>query len=349
MDALWLKQGLLDDMVGHVWKDWMTTFIDSFAGRLKDGTAPHPEFDKNLTGADVSRQMFRDLQMAHAFYVTPEMCRLVTAAAEKLPAEEPVRPDDFPTPQGFMVIPGGLVHLDMRGQPVVTNAILWSCYGGKVHCEYMSDRTHPVDRARMRSYGEAKGAKNFELSAAWPRLTPWQIADQRFGQPVHETLLLGSLIPPEIANEISFVENDKGYAMLVPNEGWSSEMLQPHVEPDPVMRWLVACLRIMQQPLANVAEVKVPPNLRRQFRASKVRMKQNLVSVIEFRRHEGFHESGSGREFSHRFLRRGHWRRTPYKTETGEWDRRLVWIHPTIVGDPSKPLILREHVNALTR
>jgi hypothetical protein len=93
----------------------------------------------------------------------------------------------------------------------------------------------------------------------------------------------------------------------------------------------------------------MPANMRKSLMRHPIRLKQKAVTVIDFRRRKGDFEHVGEREYSHRFLRRGHWRRQNYKREDGEWERRRIWIHSTIVGDPSKPLILRDHVNALTR
>lgn len=359
MDTLILKQQLLDDTRTPVWHNFMKHYADSLTGRAKDGTAPTAlQGRDDVTGETMTSQIVRDLQMSHAYYVTSDMQALVTAAAEKMPSDTVVRAQDFPTPQGWLVIPGGITHLDVRGLPVSTSAILWSVWGGSVHLTLFADKNHPTDRARfatafvnddadpeMREVARQTLASHRVL----PRLTPWADAGQPLEQPITQVMLSGTVIPPEDARQMTFHRHNGNMTIHFPT-GFSPESMNPHLEPAPVTRWLVACLRIMAQPLASIETIGVPANLRKQFRKSPVKMKHTLVTVITFRRREGRGLTGSGREYSHRFLRRGFWRKQWYKPVAhGEWDYYEVYIHPVIVGDPSKPLILREHVNVLSR
>ena len=48
------------------------------------------------------------------------------------------------------------------------------------------------------------------------------------------------------------------------------------------------------------------------------------MTVIDFRRREGDSEAHGEQEYSHRFLRRGHWQRQPYGREDRSWDRRRI-------------------------
>ena len=48
--------------------------------------------------------------------------------------------------------------------------------------------------------------------------------------------------------------------------------------------------------------------------------------------------SGESANYSHRFIRRGHWRNQPYPSEDLY---RQIWIDPTIVGSKDLPLIVK--------
>lgn len=301
--------------------------------------------------------------MAHTYYVSPEMCVLVTAAAEEMPDDERVHESDFPTEHGFLWIPHGIVQVDIRGAACVTSAVMWHVLGGTIHLTYLADKTHQLDRLStemgVREAAMEEGRTQAEASKLlrdMPRLTPWHDMAVGLGESLPRAVSLGMVIPPEHSRALKVIKQgtsisiawDKGYEMTdLMSQIASSQTVGPVVEP--VFRWLLSCLRLMQQPLTSVSTVGVPANLRRQHK-DKTRMRNAAVTVIEYRRHEysGEHED-SGRTFSHRFFRRGHWRQQPFKNDDGEWDRKRIWIHPTLVGDPSLPLKMRDHVQALVR
>jgi hypothetical protein len=80
----------------------------------------------------------------------------------------------------------------------------------------------------------------------------------------------------------------------------------------------------------------------------RMKLANYRATIIELRRRKGDPRGDTHFEYSHRFLRRGHWRRQRCK-DNGEWTHKIIWIHPTVVGDPSLPFIIRDHVNALVR
>jgi hypothetical protein len=118
--------------------------------------------------------------------------------------------------------------------------------------------------------------------------------------------------------------------------------------PDRILSFLFSALRIMREPVAVVERHGLPANMRKRVSTRKLR---NLhVTVIEYRRPASHPQAGTTWTLSHRYYRRAHKRRVWYKDpDTGERKQRVVHIPSTICGDPSLPLMLREHVNALTR
>ena len=337
LDTILLKANLMEDMRSKVWAAFMDSFITWAQHSGQDTWA-----DPDATGEWVTSVIAKDLAMSHNYYVTPDMQVLVTAAAEKMDPEEPLRATDFPTEAGWLLIPGGVVHLDVRGLPTPISAVLWRVVGGVVSFTLFIDKTHPADQARW--------AQDAEIHKMLPRLTPVHLAAQPLDQPIHQVLVLGGMIPPEVSHQIEFTRDPEtnNVSMSFP-VGFDPSDLAPHHEQSPPIRWVVACLRLMMQPITDVTEQGLPANVRRQMARRQVRLRNTHVSVINFRRKVP-HGDGAGREYSHRFLRRGHWRRQPYKpVPGGPWDYRTIYIHPTLVGDPSKPLLLREHVNSLSR
>lgn len=332
IDTVLMKDQLAEDM--H--SDWMKTYYRNFFEDLRRKSSK--EEAAWSTAEKGRRWAIRALQMSHNYYVAPDMFGLVTAAQETMPEDEPVQPHDFPTPQGWMWVPNGITIIDIRGKMVPTSAILWNAFGGRVEVAFIVDKTHPMDYLKE------------VVDEDTPRLTPWAMQTLHFDQPIPRTTGMGIVLPPEDADQIEYIQDkETGTTTIYTPRGYSPEQLQIRERPDEVCQWLLACLRLMQQSITSVNEQGLPANLRRGLKG-RVKFKQTRIAVIEYRRREAYmHDPTSTREYSHRFLRRGHWRRVWFKDEEGEKKQRPVFIHPTIVGDPSLPLLLREHVNALVR
>jgi hypothetical protein len=371
LDSITMKHGLVNDMQTRMWKDMTESYWRSASGlrtaeeQLHFGQVSSNALVATYPSADAYRQFLsRVVQFSDNYYISPEMCVLVTAAAESMPEDEQPKPDDFPTPGGWLLIPNGLVQTDIRGAAVITNVIVWNTSGGKIRLTYLTDKFHPLDR--MNTYAgllKAAEEENAPDPNAWarrtwdgmPRLTVWHDMDADFHHSMPRSVSMGAVIPPEISNQISVRDLPDGSRAISFPKGYRPDELPgfvegmaPTVQTEPVFRWLLACLRLMQQELTTVTDQGLPANLRRSLKG-KVRLKNTHVSVIEYRRRSTSMPGEGTREYTHRFLRRGHWRWQPYKTEEHEWDRKRIWIHPTIVGDPSLPLLLREHVKAFVR
>jgi hypothetical protein len=343
MDALITRTSFLANVHNPAWNE----FIDGYAAACRDRRLrPFSDFwPRDITSSQMSKRLMSVAQMSHIYYVSPTMEVLVTAASHDWPEDEAIREDDFPQPQGWLWIPGGITVLDVRGRLMVTCAIMWDCYGGGVDIHMMGDINHPTDALRLKTL--SMGDSKYSISEM-PRLTPWSHRRIEYGEPIPKALMMGKAVPPEIADQIKFSEHNGQMSWFLP-EGWSPEDLQPHIEMIPTVCWLMSCLRIMQQPLAQIEHLGMPANMRKSLQRYKVKMRNTLVTVIEYRRREGESQHDTGRTLSHRYFRRGHWRRQHYKDEAGEWQVKSIRIQPQIVGDAKLPLRLREHVNALIR
>lgn len=350
LDALFSRQHLAEDLQTTAFRRYMKSFADSLTGRTRAriGTsasistaAASTAVSQDATGESMTADMVRKVAATHTYYVAPEMQVLVTAAAESMPDDEQPEPEDFPTQQGWLHIPGGITMLDVRGRSCVTMYVLWDCWGGAAHLTYLADTNHPLDWLRLSTPPEAL--------AALPRITPWEYTELTFHQPLPQGFGLGVVLPPEVVSQVHIANGPDGQLVMIAPKGYGPDDLKPGIRVDPTARWVLACLRLMAQPLTSVTETGVPANVRRSMLRSKVKLRDTRVTVIDFRRRVGDHSEGSGREYSHRFLRRGHWRRQPFKNDAGEWDRRRIWIAPTVVGPADKPFIARDHVNAFTR
>jgi len=341
IDALLAKASAYDGMHDPYWSNFARGYIESVMGADPYRAVPalHPV---HTTSEELTAELITSLNSAETFYVSPEMNALVTAAAEDWLADEPWLMEDMPSPDGWLWIPGGVACIDIRGSLIRTSGISWHIFGQTMNVTYWSDKAH--DRPDVKA------------SPGWPvmpKYTPWHEYQVRLGQPIPSALRLGTVLPPEVANSIVWTHReieggDQWMAAMPAHEGWTQEQMQPRVRPDEIACWLVSALRIMRQPLATVRRQGLPANVRRELRTRRFRFSNKQVTVIEFRRPQGRDDHESTFEFSHRFLRRGHWRRQWYGS--GEERHQIaIWIHPTIVGPADKPFILRKHVNAFIR
>ena len=137
--------------------------------------------------------------------------------------------------------------------------------------------------------------------------------------------------------------------LLQPLKGWPEE--KPYTCWPKPYRWgdtintyeqaqAAAVYTWLQQPYVTQTEaIHHSRQVRRE--AERKNRKLNNISVIEFRRPEGqrsskaTEEEGSKRELHCCYERAGFTRRQPYGPKNAL--RRVQWIAPTFVGDPSKP------------
>src|SRR5262245_21691422 len=349
LDAFHMRQVALDGIHSAAWHRFADSYVKSLRGddaKLRMGSQPIPfnalgakmaEWPES--GQTLTEQCHSMLTMGETFYIAPGMHALVAAAAEEWIADEQVMPDDLPSDTGFLLLPGnGLLTLDIRGAALHTNAITWQRRGDTIRFIWWCHKRHDNPQLKARPGW-----------AEMPDYTPWHVMEQPLYEPIVESLQMGTLLPPEVSEGIRWFTGPNGALSMSIPEGFTPDQLRPSLRTNEVVAWLVSMWRIMQQPIAAISRQGLPANVRRLHAKRPHRLRNTAVTVIEFRRMKGDYAEGTGRTYSHRFLRRGHWRRQPYKRDDGTWDRRRIYIHPTIVGDPDKPLILRNHVNALTR
>lgn len=343
MDALTAKSMWRDSLDDPFIATFTQRFLDSLQGSGHIKTGPV----SNLDGATTLVEHWKKWDsLSEAFYVHPRMSELVTAASESMP-EEPLLPHDLPTSHGFVLIPGGLSSIDVRGWITRTNAVQWASFGGSVKICFLTDKYDPADQKRLELEGLSKGAWE-----RMPRYTLLHMAEIEFGKPLPVSLGPDTLIPPEYGVRVIHQENPDGTynVAVVSDKGYSPEELQElfsfDTRTDPTLRWLVTMWRLMQQPLTSVEKEFPSRQMRRQLERKNA--KDRHVSVITLRRKPERGHGDSEVQWSHRWLTRGHWRRQPYK-EDGETVYRHIWIHAHLKGPEDKPLLVREHVYSLQR
>jgi hypothetical protein len=313
--------------------------------------APSVPYDPS---GDALRQYFvRHLDLALAFYVDPRMTALVTAAAETLPEDTVLRPEDLPSTHGFLLLPTGLGEIDLRGQLLIHNVVVWFQRGAGIDLWFLSNKYDDRDMMNIRQrrmFGD-------DGYARLPELAPAIYTRIEFGQGVPLSLGATKVLPPEITETMHVQTNPKtGQIAAMWGEGydlteWLGDAME--VAPNATITWIFAMWRLMQQTLTDVRTEEVDRPLRKAVR--RRRMKQNTVTVITLRkrkRTEGDPESQV--EYSHRFFRRGHWRQTWIGPRNGGPDERYqvpVYIHEVLVlaDRDDLPILARKHVYSLER
>lgn len=284
-------------------------------------------------------------EVAETFYADPLMRDVVTAAAASMP-EEPLLPEDMPTSHGCVLIPGGVGQINIYGRRMVINAVVWMRLGGTVDLLMLTDKYDLNDFYNAEALEETR-----ETPVDLPRFMPSSLIGVGLNEPLPVMETFGSTLPPDITAEQREHPDGRLRLHLVRKDGSPAhEDDVPDLDfgsyPEPVTRWVVAMWRLMQQSLATVDEQVPSRQVRRQLQRRN--QADRKVSVIALRRKA---HPGSGTrevEWSHRWIRRGHWRQQPYK-ENGAWVKRAIWIHPTICGPDDKPLLVRDRVYSLKR
>lgn len=362
MDALHMKMILRDDMKNPMWLTLTESFLASFEHggdpaegkrqRLAPGQMPiaHPGATHGETIKDIAVRMENCLDAGYAFYVDRRMMPLITAAAETMP-QESLEIGDLPTEHGFLLVPGGIGHIDVRGKPLKINAFMWDRIGSTVRITWLVDKHDRED------------ASNIELAdrlspATWarmPRLTIAHLTEMRFGEPLPMSFGPDFMVPPDVKiNVIQHTDADGNMSMgwAIEDNGYSAEELQDRVgnfrmRTDPVSRWLLTVWRLMQQSITDVHEEVPPRQLRRLIERKNLPDKK--VTVIALRRSAAKGDGTTEVEWTHQWMVRGYWKQQPYKDEHGEWQKRVIYIHPHLKGPPDKPLLIRDHVYSLQR
>jgi hypothetical protein len=368
-DALHYQMIFMDDLApGGILGSMLDGFDRSQRGLgMPDGSKPPIDAVPNPIGmfsrgsqgtpydesGDGLRQYFaRHMELTLPFYVDPRMTALVTAAAESMPSDSVLRPEDLPATHGFLLIPQGLSEIDLRGQLMIHNAVAWFQRAGGMDLWFLSNKYEErdmVNQRHLRYFGEEK-------MTALPQFTAAVYTRIEFGEGVPLSLGSTKVLPPEITETMRVITDPKtGAVAQMWGEGydlneWIGDSME--ISPNGVVAWIMAMWRLMQQTIIDVRSEPVDRGLRKQVR--KRRMKHEDVTVIALRkRKHADGETGTEIEWSHRWLVRGHWRKQWVGPRDGEVgvDRYQtpVWIHPHVKGPDDAPFLVRDHVYSLER
>ena len=302
----------------------------------------NPHMRPSIEGLDADEivdDMVNTLRRHPTYWISRDMQALAVAAAMELPDDYAVEAHEMPSHRGLLVLSSPLASWDIRGRLMRTHAITWHRTGGdRVVFGCWTSKYDEGDELNR----EMMAAAPPDAWAAFPAYTINVVSAVRLGQPIPHTIgLAGALIPSDAD---IYTEDGIDLSQAVLRDGAEEGVIT--AGPDPRVRFMTVVWRLMQQSLARVNQEEAPRPLARQSKRLDL---VPLVTVIQLRQIKRVRPGESADvEWSHRWLRRGHWRRQWYKVD-GVPVQKAIYIHPTVCGPDDKPLVIKDHVTALVR
>ena len=357
MDALHMKVRMYDDWASgtgtKLFEGWLQSNNDNPPSAMASRGIKN--LYQRFTETTTAEALRAQIEAAEAFYCTDSMMGLVEHTAATMPNDGVERPE-LPAEAGFLWLPRSLPHFDIRGKRMQTRAFLWFQFEGALAIIFLTDRDDPDDQV-TRNIIETHNYPQAEW-ALTPKLQTQHLMILGYGNPLPTFPDTSAMhrwrkLLPKVEFVPFYTDDAVGWDIGGdPNEVHHAKTLMalnpPQEKNEHITGFLVAFWRLCGQTLARVEKEPLDRPTKRRLQARHMQL--NPVTVITLR------HSGQSRDddpnhpgYDHRFIRRGHWRRVWCGPMTGERYQRSVWIHKTIVGPEDKPLIVREHVNSLSR
>ncbi|MBW6432206.1 hypothetical protein KZ829_00400 [Actinoplanes hulinensis] len=287
---------------------------------------------RNPEGAarTLCEQEYERLTGADLYAVTAEMTRLAVVAGESLP-DFRLEPEDLPAPTGFMVF----------AQPI----------GSYLNTDGPAPERFPIVAVSWGQYSRP----GFPRGGVWITFyTPVDLdglerqAAELAGRPLRErerTRIRSLSGPLNWDNEAIIGYGSERKASYEPGASHDAKL----DEFAPWSQTLRAAWLLMSQPqIADVEELEPSRAVRR--RAQKAGLDIHAVRVLHLRRlerdHEAAQDDSASREYTCRWMVRGHWRQQWYPSRGVH---RPIWINPHIKGPDGKPLRTGETVHLWDR
>lgn len=341
MAAPWLRT--LDTQVEMI-KWWRSSggvdFGDGFVDDVKNRS--HGGLVGDWNGKDLAGMEARGLDSAETIWTKGDLVDYVQYAAESMPPE-PLKDVDLPFPAGFVML------------------------------------ETPVLLPEIKSIGEHTSS----LETAEVKAVLWRPTVITLGEWPHGERQLGIALSFYASREYLMrglhgeLRNRMPPLVLLTTTGWPFDMDWTAQETNSAMdmawearseeecegllnqllrgrRFMKAYWHLIQQPkYTDVSEQGNPREERRRAARAGFLGEIDKIRVITLRKkkarieeHPEENGDGGGREFSHRFVRQGHWRNQWYPSVSMH---RQIWIDETIVGPDWLPLVIKDRVFRWTR
>lgn len=353
-DAVHLRTLLNEDLKNADVREMYRVYHNSLTGTasvagatvsMKINTVPHPTIAARWKdGYALADDMAFTLSTAEAYYLSQNMGRVAKVAAEQLPEDEPLLPTDFPDQNGFLVLDEAFGLIDVRGLPLMHQAVMWSMRGGDLITFWLTDRDDRRDGSNLmlrKDLGDERFMKFV------PKLSLSHVEIMKFNQPPPTEARWSETLDPDLAMglHVAYVEKDNQSAIVW--RGPNGEALDlsggPVHGPSRLGRFLLTVMRLSQQTIAAREPVEVSRGIRRQ--AERLRVPHG-ITVIRLRRREGPYATGTGVPLSYQQIVKGHWKRQWYPS-LGVHQR--IYIDPYLRGPEDTPISQTEKVRAIVR
>jgi len=293
--------------------------------------------------AAAGRFLLPDTFKADPIFITPDMLQVVYSAMESFDSKEPVGEDDFFIKNGFAYLPEPFYTIDRNGGRLAWRAISWNVttmWTLDMRDDQLAQQIHKTGRVDF-TEEEIKAAGIKPEQELVARITMWSHLDDPddFPMPPDVMVVLKSFNTNWLISHMTSIP-----IAAIP------DIREARGEGDEKATWLLF-LRVLNRVMAEKIVLKTRQRPPRPFRRHAERKKWPVsdVIVIELRRRttKGVGENESGREYSHRWMVRGHWRRVPYGPGKKYRRQRYIFDHPA--GPEDKPLIVKRRVWNLDR
>ena len=289
--------------------------------------------------ADVYRSEPNRVRDADPIFVSAEMCALVDAAMGSFQPEM-LMPYDLLTPCGFILYEQPFDVPDRFDRPVTVAGFSWQPCLSTAMSERLGEMfgTVPVtgrqDAAArlLKALGEEDYLNRADDAPGGNGivLTVYQLAENIEGIPGAPLVVPLHFTPWYFG--MSFDGNDVDMHGVKTGAEWWWKILQ-------------TTFRLMQQPLSTRYLLRPDKAGRREMQRANLVDRDVIVVRLRREQHPGITDGPRGEaNYSHRFIRHGHWRNQHYPSLGPASDpraHRQIYIADTIVGDDSLPLIIR--------
>lgn len=320
----------------HLIRFWRSpqgiAFAEQNLGVMKSNAeGTNGELAGDWTGLDLARTEADRLDRSETFYISPEMTQYAEVAARSGFLPQPLKDTDLPMPHGFaffdreLMFEGGVAP-DKDGAKAFRmpiKAVLWR---------------PSVITVNAWPHGERLLGINLSFYATRETIEREERAAGTYDPSVQR--------PPLV---------------LVNTHGWPFDVdwlgKTDGGDPGPLdaiaqaRRYMAAFWALVQQEIVVFHEPQ--PNdrhTRKQALREKFRGNPDQIRVITLRRKTNRtverDPDAPHRDFTHRFIRRAHWRQQWYPSLK---IHRQIWIDQTIVGDDDLPLLVKDRVFQWTR